>query len=171
MTRRQRFVEDWLFYALALLPLVLLDGLVLGRVSFYGARPHLLPLAVILVAIWEGATAGAAYGLYAGFFASLLGHGTKGSFLFLLSLLGLGVGYLYRKGMERDFFGCFLGAMASLFALNLLRMAYYSSQYGAAFFSLFAIAVPELLWSMVFFPLVYGLYKLAQRGAGGRALA
>lgn len=154
-------VWKWLFYGAALLPLCLLDGLVFGRIAFWGAKPFLLPFAVSLVAIWEGAVAGAVYGIYVGYLASLLGHGVHTSFLFLFSLLGFLVGSVLHN--NAGFLSCLLLSMTALFGLCLVRMVFHTVWDEASFFSLFRITGPELLWSFLFFPLVYGLYRWVSR--------
>lgn len=164
---RQNSVYKWLLYAAALLPFCFLDGVVFGRIDFLGSRPFLLPLAVSVVAILEGVTAGAGYGLYAGLLASLLGHGSKGVFIFLLSLLGVLVGYAFRYGLQQTFTGCLLGSMVALCALSLIRVLFHALKDGATFFALFRISASEVLWSLAFFPLVYAIYRLVYRRVGG----
>jgi len=159
--QRQRFLNTWAGYALALLPLLLLQGLVFPRLPFPGAVPFLLPLAVAMLAVREGPSAGAGYGIFVGFFAVLLGEGT--AMIFFLSLLGALLGLLFRYGLQRDFWGCFLGSFLALSLLALLRISALVIRDGASFFALVRIAIPELLWSMLFFPLVFFLYHLAGR--------
>lgn len=155
----QRFMKTWAGYALAFLPLLVLQGLVFPRLHFPSATPLLLPLCVAMLAVREGTSAGAGYGLFVGFFAMLLGEGS--SMIFLFSLLGAGIGVIFRYGLQRDFFGCFLGSILALSLLALLRMSALAIRDGASFFALLPIAASELLWSMLFFPLVFFLYYLA----------
>ena len=165
MSRQQ--TKKWFLYAAALLPLVLLEGFIFTRIDFMGSRPFLLPLAVSVVAILEGVTAGAGYGLYVGLPAALLGHGSQGSFIFLLSLLGALLGFLFRSGMEQRFLSCLIASTGALFALSLLRMGFHTIKDGASFVSMFRITAPELLWSLAFFPLVYGIYRMVSRRVAG----
>jgi hypothetical protein len=160
----------WFLYAAALLPVCILDGAVFGRIDFLGIRPFLFPLAVSVVAIFEGITAGAGYGLYAGLLASLLGHGPKGSFIFLFSLLGLLVGYAFRYGIQQSFVACLIGSMGALAAFSFVRMIFHAIKDGASFFALCRISGPEFFWSLAFFPFVYGIYRLVFRRVGGPSL-
>ena len=65
MTRRD-FIRKWLTYALALLPVWLLDCYILSRYRLWGTAPMLLPLAAAAVAVLEGAYAGTGFGLAVG---------------------------------------------------------------------------------------------------------
>mgnify|MGYP000712518133 CR=1 FL=1 len=53
MTRRDQ-IHKWFVYALALIPVWLLDEFVLNRIPLFGVIPMLLPLAVVAVAVLEG---------------------------------------------------------------------------------------------------------------------
>lgn len=157
---RQGFVHKWLPYGLALLPLLILELFVFPHVPFPWARPFLLPIAVAMVGLFEGISAGAAYGLLTGALAAALGQGS--AMLFFCALVGAGVGYVFRYGLQQNFFGALLAAISACTALSLLRMLLLFLRDGASFFAPFRIAGPELLWSICFFPLIYGLYCLAR---------
>ena len=65
MTRRDQ-THKWFVYALALIPVWLLDEFVLNRIPLFGVIPMLLPLAVVAVAVLEGSVAGAGFGMAVG---------------------------------------------------------------------------------------------------------
>lgn len=155
---QQSFFKTWSGYALALLPLLILQGLLLPLLPFSGAVPFVLPMAVVMLAAREGATVGAGYGLFVGMFAALLGEGSP--MIFFLCLLGGVLGLIFRYGLQRGFLGCLAGSFVALFLLAILRMSSLALWNGASFFALLQIAIPELLWSLLFFPLVYFLYQL-----------
>ena len=58
MTRRDQ-IHKWFVYALGLLPVWILDEFILTRIPLLGVVPMLLPIAVVAVAVQEGALAGA----------------------------------------------------------------------------------------------------------------
>ena len=60
---RQDFLIKWGVYALALVPVWFLELFVLNRFPLFGVAPMLLPLAAVCVAVLEGTTAGAGFGL------------------------------------------------------------------------------------------------------------
>lgn len=143
-------------YLLALLPLLLCESLLFPRLPFEGAQPFLLPAAVCLLSLREGVAGGAFWGAVFGLFAVLLGEGL--AMLFLLSLLGAVCGYAFCYGLQRGFLSCLLAVFLGQLGLTLLHMGVLSIRFGAHYFALFAIALPELLWSLCFFPLVYLLF-------------
>ena len=69
MTRRDQ-IHKWLIYALGLFLVWVLDAQILNRLPVLGTIPMLLPLAVVSVAVLEGAYAGAGFGLAVGLLAS-----------------------------------------------------------------------------------------------------
>lgn len=155
-------------YLLALLPLLFLDYLLFPRLPFPAVRPFLLPLAVTQLALREGPTAGAAYGLLLGFFSTLLGGDPV--LLFLMTLLGFLLGLITNERLQSDFFPALIAAIGGYLTLSLLRMAYLALRDGVSFFALFRIALPEFLFSLPFFPLVYLCYHLAAKQRRKRRL-
>ena len=65
MTRHD-FLVKWGAYALALLPVWLVEACLLPDIPALEVRPMLLPLAAAAVAVLEGAGGGAGFGLGAG---------------------------------------------------------------------------------------------------------
>ena len=63
---RQDLIHKWAVYALALLPVWLLDSCILPRFPLFGVTPMLLPLALTAVAVLEGSGAGGGFGLAVG---------------------------------------------------------------------------------------------------------
>ena len=63
MTRND-FLIKWGVYALAILPVWWCELFLLNRFPLFGVIPMLLPLTAVAVAVLEGATAGAGYGLF-----------------------------------------------------------------------------------------------------------
>ena len=64
---RSLVIQKWMTYTvLGLLPLWLLDAYILSRYPVEGLTPQLLPLAVVCVAILEGAYAGTGFGMGVG---------------------------------------------------------------------------------------------------------
>ena len=51
---RQDLIHKWAVYALALLPVWLLDSCILPRFPLFGITPMLLPLALTAVAVLDG---------------------------------------------------------------------------------------------------------------------
>ena len=91
MTRRDQ-IHKWFFYALGLFPIWVLDAYILNRLPVFGVIPMLLPLAVVSVAVLEGAYAGTGFGLAVGLLWELSYPGGFGALVFGMALAGMAVG-------------------------------------------------------------------------------
>ena len=90
MLARNETIFKWLLYALATLLCVLVQGLVLQRVSIWGVIPFLYPLLPAVLATYEGPTAGTVYSLAVGVLCDSLLPGPIPCFYTLVfPLLGL----------------------------------------------------------------------------------
>ena len=76
---RQDFLIKWGVYALALVPVWFLELFVLNRFPLFGVAPMLLPLAAVCVAVLEGTTAGAGFGLFVGILCDAAYFNTDGA--------------------------------------------------------------------------------------------
>lgn len=157
MTRRD-FILKWLLYALALLPILLLDIYVFPRIPIFGIIPSLLPIAAITVAILEGPVAGAGFGLFVGILFDALTPGVPGGMIFLLAVLGYATGIASRYGIHQNMLGCLICSASALFLINLIRVIHSLIRGTASLWRLLAVAFPEILISLVFLPLIYGIF-------------
>ena len=103
MTTRDQ-VHKWFFYALGLFLVWVLDAYVLNRITFFGVIPMLLPLAVVSVAVLEGAYAGAGFGLAVGLLWELAYPGGFGGLVFGMTLAGMVVGAASQYVLSQNFF-------------------------------------------------------------------
>ena len=152
MTRRD-LVHKWLIYTLGLLPVWVLDACILPRFPLFGTvAPMLLPLAVSSVAVLEGACAGTGFGMAVGLLWELAYPGGFGGLVFYLALAGMAMGAVSQYALSQSFLGCLICSAASLS-------------------SLLQVAVPEFLWSLVWTPLVWLLFRAIYDRVGGTKLA
>ena len=156
MTRRDLF-HKWLFYALALAPVWLLDAQILPRLPLFGVTPMLLPLAAAAVAVLEGAYAGTGFGLAVGLWWEAAYPGGFGGLVFGLALAGLIMGHLSQYVLRQSFPG--------------LRVARGLLTHAADLGAMLRVAAPEVLWSLVWSPLVWLLFRAVYRRVGGTRLA
>lgn len=157
MTRRD-FCIKWLVYALAMLPVVILGVLILPRIPIFGTVPALLPVAAITVAVLEGPVGGAGFGLFVGILADALIPGVPGTMTFALSFLGGCCGAAARYGVSQNLPGCLICSGGSLLLINLVRVAFLFLRHAAPLLPLMLTALGEVFWSLVFLPLIYGLF-------------
>ena len=141
MTRHD-FLIKWGVYTLALLLVWVLEVYVLARFPLFGIRPVLLPLAAAAVAVLEGASGGAGFGLGIGLLSCAVYPDANGGFVLLFALSGLAAGLLAQYVLRQDFLGCLLCSALSLAALD----------------ALLCLAGREIGISLLFTPLVYLLF-------------
>lgn len=157
MTRRD-FITKWLIYALALLPVWFLEVYLLNRIKVFGVSPMLLPLAAVAVAVLEGSTAGGGFGLAVGILCDAV-YGTGGAMTLGITLLGAGAGITAQYLLRQNLVGCLLCSALALLAIDFCRVAWRLVAGVAGLPALLRVAVPEILWSLAFVPLVYVLFR------------
>ena len=170
MTRRD-FIHKWFIYALGLVPIWLLDACILPRYPQWGDLPMLLPLSAAAVSVLEGAYSGAGFGLAVGLLWELAYPGGFGGLVFYMALAGMVMGAVSQYALNQSFLGCLICAAGALGLLELLRMARILLIHGADLSQLLQVAVPELLWSLIWSPLVWLLFRAIHSQVGGTKLA
>ena len=164
-------VHKWFFYALGLFLVWVLDAYVLNRITFFGIIPMLLPLAVVSVAVLEGAYAGAGFGLAVGLLWELAYPGGFGGLVFGMTLAGMVVGAASQYVLSQNFFSCLLCSAVVLGALDSLQVLWALFIQLDTLDVLLQVAVPEVLLSLCWTPLVYLLFRLIFNRVGGNRLA
>lgn len=157
MTRRDHILK-WLLYTLAFLPILVLNLYVLPWFPIFGTIPCLLPMAAITVAVLEGPSAGAGFGLFVGVLSDALIPGLSGPMTLGLSLLGFAAGAAARYGVRQNFWGCLLCSAGALVLIDLLRVLFFLLRGRASLLELLWVALPEIFWSLIFLPLIYGIF-------------
>ena len=170
MTTRDQ-VHKWFFYALGLLPVWVLDAFVLNRLTFFGIIPLLLPLAVVSVAVLEGAYAGAGFGLAVGLLWELSYPGGFGGLVFGMTLAGMLTGVAAQYVLNQNFFSSLLCSGVVLSVLEGLQLIRAMFIHLDTLDVLLQVAVPEVLLSLCWTPLVYLIFYLIHRRVGGTRLA
>lgn len=162
MTRQDFFIK-WGVYALALLPVWFLELYVLNRFPVFGVTPMLLPLAAIAVAVLEGAVAGGGFGLAVGILCDAAYFNTDGAMTIGICVLGILAGVVAQYALRQDLVGCLLCSFVGLVLIDLVRMAARLLAWQTPVSAMLAVAVPEVLWSMVFVTPVYLLFRWVYR--------
>jgi len=170
MTRRA-LLHKWLIYALALIPIFLLDWAVLPRYPLFGVHPTLLPLAVAAVATLEGPIPGAGYGLATGLLWTTTYAGVSSLQVALLTLTGLLVGSATQYVLSQSIWGCLVCSAGALLVQEMLHILFFLFLRTATVDTLVAVAVPEFLWTFVWTAPIYLIYYLIYRKVGGTKLA
>lgn len=168
---RQDWIHKWLCYALALLPVWWLDAYILTRIPVFGVTPLLMPVAVTSVAVLEGVSGGAGFGFGAGLLWATAYAGGDGSRVLVLTLVGMFVGALARYALARSLAGCLICSAGALSVLYLLRGATELFFMRATLWQLLRVALPQLLWTLVWTVPVYGIFYRVYSRVGGDKLA
>ena len=169
---RQDFLIKWGVYALALLPVWFCEVYILNRIPVLGVIPMLLPLAAVCVAVLEGATAGAGFGLFVGMLCDAVYFNADGAMTVVVCLIGVGAGALAQYVLRQNLLGCLLCSLLALMAIDMVRILtrlflwfllalVVAGSLGADVSSVIAmlsVAGREILWSMVFVFPVYALF-------------
>ena len=157
----------WFFYALGVVLVWILETMVFNRLTPFGVVPLLLPLAGAAVALWEGPVPGEAFGLCLGVVADAVYPGTPGGMTLGLALLGCLVGLLAENGVRQNFFGYLLCAAICMLLLDGVRVLWGAVSGLGPIGALALVGVKEAGWSLCFTVLVYPIFKLIHRKAGG----
>lgn len=167
---REAFVFKWFWYAMAVLPVWLAEDLIFSRFPLFGVSPMLLPLAVVAVAVLEGPVAGAGFGLGVGLLwsASLGGPGPLA--VAGLALAGAAAGGLAQYILKQTYAGCLLCSAGLLALLDLGRILRRLMDGTAGLGAMLAVAIPEILVSLVFVAPVYLLFRKVWSKVGGTKL-
>lgn len=147
-----------------LLLVCLLQSAAAAWLRGFGVCPALLSLGVCLAGLRLGPDRGAMLGLAAGLCAQWLAAGPQSGAFFLLALLGCGMGLCAR--LWRGFWGEWLGCLLGLAALTLVRWLGFGLTGRGFLAPLLSLAGPELLYTAVWFPLVWLVGRLLRPSRG-----
>ena len=153
------FLIKWTAYALALLPVWFAQAFLVNRFPLFGVIPSLLPLAAVAVAVLEGASAGAGFGLAVGVLFDTMEPGSAGWMTLALTLLGLCAGLLAQYVLRQDLLGCLVCSTLALAVLDAGRILAGLLTGRAELSAMAAVAGREMAWSLCFVPITYLLFR------------
>ena len=170
MTRRDQ-IHKWFVYALGLLPVWILDEFILTRIPLLGVVPMLLPIAVVAVAVQEGALAGAGFGMAVGLLWELAYPGGFGGLVFGMTLAGMLTGSIAQYALSQSFVSCLLCSAGVLCMIDGARILRYLFVQAETLDVLLRVAASEIVVSLCFTPFIYLLFRMVFRRVGGTKLA
>ncbi len=141
ITQKQRkSIYKWALYALVLLVLSVLQDVVLCRVRLMGATTDLVPCAIILICVLEGAESGAVFSLVASLLYLYSGTAPGPYCMVFLVIFGLGIS-IFRQAYLQSGFG------AALLCVTAGMLIY---EFGVFFIGLFlGYTMPERWFSFL----------------------
>lgn len=150
----------WAMYAGAFLLVFFFESCVFNRFPVRHAIPELAPLAVIATACFEGSSSGAVYGLAVGLFCNAVYYRSGGIMIPMCTLMGILSGFTSGRQIGRTPLGMVVCSVAGIALLELGRVGYYHFFGNNPLDTLWRIAIPEAIYSLVFALPVYGLFWL-----------
>lgn len=155
MTRKDITIK-WIAYLVGLVVISAFNFNVLSRLPL--ALPLLLPMSAVAVGVLEGPKFGALFGMAAGILASCTGH--KGLYCIpLLALLGWVCGLVVQYVLRRDLVGHFICAAVAALLWEVWQVGFRLITHIAPLPVLIRVALPELLWTLVFSLPVYWVFR------------
>ena len=119
----------------------------------------------------EGAYAGTGFGLAVGLLWELSYAGGLGGLVFGMALAGMVVGAASQYVLSQNFFSCLLCSAVVLGALDGLKVLRALFIQLDTLDVLLQVAVPEVLLSLCWTPVVYLIFRFIFRRVGGTRLA
>ena len=162
MTKRDTIMK-WVTYAVVLLVTCLLQLLLADRLPVFGVRPLLLPLCAVLVGVLEGPYAGTGFGLCVGIVSLITVYGTPTLILLFLPCLGMLSGLIGEYVIQSRFLASLLSALIGLTCIELYHVLLRLLRDGVPLLRLLPIALPELLYSLLWLIPIYFLFRWASR--------
>ena len=160
--QRRRWLK-WILFSALCLVMLLLQDVIFSRISIRGATVDLVPCAVLLICVLQGAEAGAVFGLVAGLLYYLSGSAPGVVVILLLPFFGAAAA-AFRQGYLRKGFRASMLCAGVAVALYELTVFGTGLVLGITLLSRFWIALTMTVLAVValpvIFPLVYGIAKI-----------
>lgn len=166
----QNQIQKWLTYALAVVPIWILDAFLLPRLRVFGVSPMLLPACVAAVAVKEGCVCGTGFGMGLGLFWELAYPGGFGAMVFGMALSGFLAGKAAQLVLSRSLLGYLFCSTMILAAVDVLRVARGLLTRSADLAVLLEVAVPEFGLSVLWTPVIYAVFWAVYERVGGERL-
>lgn len=150
-------------HTLMLLLLFVLQSMVFSRLRIMSVAPLIMPMAVIGVGLFEGATWGGGFGIAAGVLCDLSYSETSVFFTVLLTILGMAVGLLSEYVLTKGLFSYLLCCLLSLVIIAFLQMFGFLVFQRVDIQSLLQVGIIQTLYSLIFSVPTYYLTKIVSR--------
>lgn len=161
MLEYRRTIAKWTCNAMVTLFFLVLQAMVLPRLSLWGGYPLTAALAVVCVAVLFGSWGGGITGLLCGLTIDAVS--TPGEAIFAISFMGAGilVGLLSERYFQKSLWTATVFSLLTIALSEFLYVFIFFYLTGRAGMSLLlGSALPELLWSLAALPVVYMPFRL-----------
>lgn len=155
LTQKQRLsLLKWALYGAVLLVLSVLQDVVLSKGHLWDATTDLVPCAILLICILEGADSGSVFTLVASLFYLFSGTAPGAYTVALLTLLGVGAA-LFRQNFLRKGFGAAMICTAGSYLLYVLIVFALGLFMGLTIFSRLPVFLLSAGLTFVTAPILY----------------
>jgi hypothetical protein len=161
--RRQKSFWKGLRYAVFLLLLYILQGLVFSHFKIFGYVPMLFSTAVVGVALYDTLTTAATFGLFAGILCDVSANETAALFTVLFTVLAVVVKLLSESVLTRSPVTFCAASLAALLLCAFVQMFYLLFFVGADGDSLMKTAGAQTLISLIFLLPIYPAVRFLSR--------
>ena len=156
----KKLIRRIILYALILLLLYVLQATVFPRLRIWGVAPLILPIFVVGIALFDGASWGGGVGLAAGVLCDFAFSGSVVFFTILLTVIGVGLGLASTYLLNRGRLTYMLCVVIALFTIAFLQMFPFLVFDRVTPFALLHVALLQSLYSLLFaLPIYYLIPK------------
>ena len=155
MTRRDLTLK-WIAYLVGLAVITIFNYNLLSWLPI--SLPLLLPMAAVAVGTLEGPKFGAGFGIAIGLVMATVGHRSL-ICIAVLALFGWLSGILTVHALRRDLVGHIICAVGVMILWEAWQVGIRLLSHTATFTLLLKVALPELLWTLIFSFPVYWVFR------------
>ena len=148
-TKRKISLKFTLYIPFLLLVFIL-QAMVFSRITLWGVKPLILPVAVVAAAVYEGAVRGGVFGLCAGVLCDISLDQPAIQFTLLLTVLGVLTGLLFESLLAKGFPSFFFTSAAALLLCAVLQFARLLLREGVPIYYLLETALYQTAYSLLF---------------------
>lgn len=161
--RKRRTAVKVLVLGPYLVLLYILQSTVFTRISLFGAKPLILPLAAVGAALFGGRTEGGVFGLFAGMLMDLSCNQPTVEFTLVLTFTGLLLGILSDTALVQGFPSYLLSALIELLVCSAVQVMILTVVNGVSPALLLGTALRQCLSSLVFSVPLYYISRFLSR--------
>lgn len=153
---KRKAIKKWAMYAGFGLIMLILQEYLLSRLKIGGIHPMLGGVLTAVVAVFEGGIAGGAFGMFIGVLQDSFVIGPEGYYSLVYFGCGMATGFICQYMFHKSFLTAGLwSTIITAFTTLIFYILFYLLTGRAGVSELWKTAVPEIIYSIVFIPLIY----------------
>ena len=164
--KQQKTLLKWVFYAVLLVIVSVVQDVLLSPVRVLGATTELIPCAIFLICIIEGLNSGSVFSLIAGLLYLFSGTAPGAYSMVAITFLSVGICMFRQTYLQASFSSAFLCVAAAMLAYELINFVFglfLGLTPLSRFHGFLITAVLTLLCVPVLYPLLKGINAFGGR--------